>query len=412
MGPAVSTQQLEADRAVLRAFALLGSIFAIGVAVWLVCTLKPGPTIPRDGSSLVLGRDFLNFWMYGRAAAGSDPGRWYDAWAYQRALGALLGQNYPGQNWSYPPSVMLLAAPFGQLPYLGALLVWTALGLTMLAATLRRGVADLRLLVGCMAAPAAIFCLISGQSSLLTTAMLLGIFALLDRRPLVAGLLIGCLTLKPQLGLLFPVLLIASGRWRVFAAASVTTLAIAAITIAVFGSGVWIDFIQKALPVQNMVLSDPDGIATPFYATIFMNLRGIGLPYGVCMATQGAVAIAAAGAVWWAFRSRRDADPQMLTALFLACSIAATPYLLSYDTLPFAVLVLRLIAAGQLDARGRILAKLVFWLPLVQMAFGTLHVPGPALIAPAVALFVVARIRSSDSHVAGDLQTDAHAALA
>lgn len=408
----MSTQPPEDDRAALRAFALLGSVFAIGVVIWLVCTLKPGPAIPRDGSSLVLGRDFLNFWMYGRAAGGPDPGRWYDAGAYQQALGALLGQDYPGQNWSYPPSVMLLAAPFGRMPYIAALAIWTALGLLVLAAALRRNTADLLLLAGCMAAPAGIFCLISGQSSLLTTAMLLGIFALLDCRPLVAGLLIGCLTLKPQLGLLFPVLLIASGRWRVFATASVTTLTIAAITIAAFGFGVWIDFVQKALPVQNLVLSDPDGIATPFYATIFMNLRGIGLPYGAAMVVQSAVALAAAVAVWWAFRTRRDADPQMLTALFLACSIAATPYLLSYDTLALSVLVLRLIAAGQLDARGRILAKLVFWLPLVQMAFGILHVPGPAFIAPAFALFVVARLRSSESQVAVDTQTDARAALA
>ena len=45
--------------------------------------------------------------------------------------------------------------------------------------------------------------------------MLITIFAWLDRRPVAAGVLIGLLTLKPQLGILFPVMLIASARWRV-----------------------------------------------------------------------------------------------------------------------------------------------------------------------------------------------------
>ncbi len=39
--------------------------------------------------------------------------------------------------------------------------------------------------------------------------MLLTIMAVLDRRPALAGILIGLLPLKPQLGLLFPVMLAA-----------------------------------------------------------------------------------------------------------------------------------------------------------------------------------------------------------
>lgn len=65
--------------------------------------------------------------------------------------------------------------------------------------------------------------------------MLIGIFAFLDRRPLLAGLLVGLLTIKPQFGVLIPVLLIASGRWRVFTVATVTALALAAAAVMLFG---------------------------------------------------------------------------------------------------------------------------------------------------------------------------------
>ena len=41
-----------------------------------------------------------------------------------------------------------------------------------------------------------------------------------ERRPVLAGLLIGCLTWKPQFGILLPVALAASNRWRAFASAA------------------------------------------------------------------------------------------------------------------------------------------------------------------------------------------------
>jgi hypothetical protein len=391
----VTPAQAAVDRDVLRTLFWLGLFFCVVVAIAYALTLTPGTAIPRDGSTLVVGRDFLNFWMYGRAAALPDPGHWYDVVSYQRALGALLGQDYPGQNWSYPPSVMPLAAPFGLLPYLAALAAWTILGLGVFAATLRARIADTTTFVALLASPAAIFCIISGQSSLLTAAALIGIFVLIDRRPLVAGVLIGCLTLKPQLGLLFPIMLIASGRWRVFCSAAVTALAIVALTTALVGTQPWIDFIEKGLPIQNLVLADPHGIATPFYPTVFMNLRGIGVPYAVAMTLQIGVALAAAAAVWWGFRMRRDADPRLLAALFLAASVAATPYLLSYDTLALAVMTVMLLAAGLLDGPGRLLVRFVYWLPLLQVGLGSAHIPGPGLIAPAMTFYLVRRLQTS-----------------
>jgi hypothetical protein len=326
-----------------------------------------------------------------------DPGRWYDAALYQRELASLLGPGYPGQNWSYPPTVMLLAAPFGRLGYLPALLIWTLAGLAIFLAVAARALGDRRALLALTVAPAVVFCLISGQSSLFTAAMLIGIFANLERRPLIAGVLIGLLTLKPQLGLLFPIVLIASGRWRAFAAASLTALALAAAATALFGTQAWIDFLRLGLPTQNLVLADPEHIGTPYYPTVFMNLRGIGLPYAAAMSVQAAFAAAAAAAIAWAFRCRAGADPRLLLALFAACSISAVPYFLAYDTVALTFAALALLAGGLLDARGGWLARLVYWLPLLQIGLGTLHVPGPALIAPAFAAFIVLRLRAAPS---------------
>ena len=58
-----------------------------------------------------------------------------------------------------------------------------------------------------------------------------------------------------------------------------------------------------------------------------------------------------------------------------------------------------LLETGKLDAMGRRFVQLVFWLPIIQMGLGTRHVPGPALIAPAFAVYLLMRLRAaSKSH--------------
>src|SRR5437660_2785436 len=130
----------------IRALLILGAFFVLVAAGGYLYTMAWSMPFPRDGTSLVVGRDFLNFWMYGRAAPTADPSRYYDVAEYHRALEALLGADYPGQNWSYPPSIFFIAGPFGQLGYLPALLIWTLLGGALLFAVVRSHIADNRLL--------------------------------------------------------------------------------------------------------------------------------------------------------------------------------------------------------------------------------------------------------------------------
>lgn len=402
----MSSAVLTANRRLLRDFVLMGGVFflvAIIVYAWLLPSASP---FPRDGSGLVVGRDFLNFWMYGRAAASAQPWTWYDLGAYHQAIAALLGPGYPGQNWSYPPSIMLLAAPFGRMGYLPALALWTAFGLsTFLAAAWRQGWNG-RVLLAALASPAAFFCLITGQSAFLTAAILSAIFYLLDRRPFLAGLLIATLTLKPHVGLLFPLALAASGRWRVFGAATLGTIAIALTTAALFGTQSWIAFLREGIPTQNLVLVDEAGLAGPFYPTIFMNLHSTGLSYGAAMAVQIVFALFAVAALCWIFRRHRNADPCLLLLLFVACTATALPYLLIYDTLPMTLGALLLLNRGLLDTAGRVTIRFVYWLPLLQIGFSKLHLPGPALIAPVlvvVLLWMLLRRRDEVGEFAGEL---------
>src|SRR5689334_20278667 len=67
----------------LRALLVLGgALFSLTIATYLATTQWAG-AFPRDKATLVLGRDFLNLWMYGRALFdGGDPARFYDVATY------------------------------------------------------------------------------------------------------------------------------------------------------------------------------------------------------------------------------------------------------------------------------------------------------------------------------------------
>jgi hypothetical protein len=380
-----------ADAELLRALLILGAtLFALTILTYL-CTTHWANAFPRDRTTLVVGRDFLNLWMYGRAVFDTEPARFYDIVTYNAELAKLLGPGYLGQNWPNPPTALVIMAPFGLLDYFPALTAWFSASLLAFYLAGRREISDLRILLIVLISPAALLCVMSGQSSLLTTAALLTVFASLDRRPVFAGVLIGLLTVKPQLVILFPFALVASRRWRVFCAATVTALTLIAASIAIGGIAGWHDYVVKALPLQREVLQDARGIAMPFHPTILMNIRGV-VGNGAGEIIQLVFSLAAVVAVYSAFRARRSADPRHLQALFFACTVSASPYMGAYDLLPLTFAAVALIAEEQLDAPGRRLAQLVFWTPALQLLFGNLQLPGPGFVAPAFAVYLLRRL--------------------
>lgn len=359
-------------------------------ALWLV-SLDLGPTIPRDGTGLVIGRDFLNVWMAGQAAWGSNPAQFYDLATYQASMAPFVSPDYLGQVWSYPPSVMLIAAPFGLLPYLPALILWTLIGPVVFYLALRGWTDDRRIIVASLLCPAAVFGLISGQFFYLGAALILTVLRWRHSRPVAAGALLGFLTIKPQLGLFFPVLLLAERNWRAIAAAALVTGVLVGLTGLLWGSETWAAYLGEGAATQSRVLSDPERLGAPFMPTIFMNLRTIHVPVGAATIVQAVASLLAAGLILWSF-TRKRFDPTTGAALFLACATFGSPYLLSYDTLAFATFMLLASPAG---STGRWLTLGVWFLTLLQLAAGSIGAPGPALIAVAVAVYLVRQAANS-----------------
>jgi hypothetical protein len=249
---------------------------------------------PFDALGYLIGRDFVNTWMGARAALDGQVAAWFDFDTYNGALQQTFGADFPKHHMSYPPHLLLLTWPFGLLPYLPAYAIWSVIGFAiyMVAATAGQERRADRLLMLALS-PAVIVNLYGGQNGFFTAALLIGGLSLVDRRPVVSGLLFGLLTIKPQLGLLLPLMLALTGRWKCIASAAATILVLGAATAAVFGADVWSAFLERSVPKQQAVLAYGSGIFPSMMPTAFMNARVAGLPLDWAWACQIVVSLAA-----------------------------------------------------------------------------------------------------------------------
>ena len=108
-----------------------------------------------------------------------------------------------------------------------------------------------------LATSATFWCVSMGQNGLLNAALLGAGLLMIPSRPALAGVCIGLLSYKPHLGLLIPFALAAAGLWRTFAVAAATTLALALVSIPLFGVSSWIAFFAAMSEFGTLVLS-PD----------------------------------------------------------------------------------------------------------------------------------------------------------
>lgn len=331
------------------AFACLGLAVSLPILVWIY--LPAGNGLDIRGHAI--GRDFINVWAGTRLAFSGEVATLFDLPGSVDAIGRLFGVPLPFHSWSYPPSAFALFLPFAVPPYFVALAVWTAVSFAAFAwvtlsplARERRPLALLLLVL----APASLINMVGGQNGFFSAALLLGSLLWLDRQPIAAGVLIGILTVKPQLGVVLPLALVALGAWRTIAAAAVTALLLVGLSIAVFGIEPWQRWLDVTLPFHLFTLQRFDGFYTTMMVSVLAGARTVGIPYGEAFGLQIAVALPVVAVAAWAVR--RTGDPCRRAFVLASAAPLATPYAFSYDLTALAV-PLVWVLAGRLPWRSR-----------------------------------------------------------
>lgn len=315
-----------------------------GAATLLVLTYlfaTGSGTIDRFGRPL--GTDFSNVWTAGRMALDGRAAEAWDWGAHYRVQQAVHGSGVPFYGWHYPPPFLILASMLGALPYVAALALWQTSTLAAVGVLLRKILPHRDTLLFGLAAPVVLVCLGHGHNGFLTAALLGGGLFLLDRRPLTAGLLLGCLVYKPQLALVIPPLLLAASAWRALAGATFAVALLTGATLLLWGWPVWQAFIHS-LPLTREIVMESGAtgwhkIHSPF---AMIRMWGGGLP--ASYAVQAAAALSALALTLWL---TRKAEPAHRNAAAIATALIATPYVLDYDFVPLGVALAFLIADGR-----------------------------------------------------------------
>ena len=272
-------------------------------------------------------RDFLSFWGAGRLALAGTPELAYDGnalHAVQLTAAPLGAGELP---FAYAPALLMLFAPFALLPFPTSMALWSALGFGIYLIVARRA---LRVPAWVPAAfPPAYANAAIGQNGFLTAALFMGGLALLSSAPLAAGMVLGCLIVKPQLALMLPVALIAGRQWRAIAGGAISSAAILLAGLILFGPGAttaWLDQMQLFAAIAR------DGLVGWHKLTsVYAFARAVGLSAPLAFAAHSLVAAAAAIAVWRIWRS--DAEAMAKAAVLAAATLLASPYLYIYDWL-------------------------------------------------------------------------------
>jgi hypothetical protein len=308
---------------------LLG-ICTLAIAGWIAVS---DGLIDRNGKPL--GTDFSNVY-----AAGSLTWQGRSAEAYQPALqhaeeqAVFGGREVPFYGWLYPPFFFSVAFLVASVPYAWGLAIWLAASLAAYLAAMRAILPRPETLLIAAAFPAVFINIGHGQNGFLTAALLGGALHWLDRRPWLAGVLIGLLAYKPQFGVLIPVALFAGGRWSTIGAAVATIAALLAVSFVTLGAGVWHAFADSMTFTQTVVL-EQGGIGWEKIQSVFSALRMWGAGVHLAYAVQIALALMLAASLAWLWQS--NAEFELKASALATASLLATPYVLDYDFVALAI---------------------------------------------------------------------------
>lgn len=316
------------DRSMVR-FVACTTLAGIATVIAFGLLTRTGPHGTLDAWGRPLGTDFTLVWSTGRMALDGKAAQIYDWASLHRAEQAAHGSEaIPFFGWHYPPFFILIAAALAPLPYLVALVVWQATTLAAALAVVWRILPGRDTLLAALGFPAAFVCLTHGHNAFLTASLFGGGLLLLDRRPILAGCLLGCLAYKPQFGLIVPLALLAGGYLRPIGAAAATVAVLAAATLTAFGTGPWAGFFET-LDLTRTIVLEEGGTGWYKIQSVFSYVRMLGGPVALAYAVQGTATALVVAATTWIWRIR--ADPRLRGAALMIGALLATPYVLDYD---------------------------------------------------------------------------------
>jgi hypothetical protein len=329
---------------------------------WIMGGLVTGKG-PTDRLGKPVGGDFVTYWAASRLALSGKAAAVYDSNYLYEAERQVTGVFSP-QPWHYPPTFLLMVLPVSLFPFLASLVIWLGSTLTGYLTVIRRIAPHTLTFWLTLAFPGTFQNLIHGQNGFLSAGLLGAGLLLIDRKPLLAGLLFGLLTFKPHLAVLLPVALVAGRYWKTLAAMILSGAVLAVSSALILGTQAWVAF-WKNIPFAMRLLTDG---SLPIYKmpSVFAAILLAGGSPRLAQFLQALISCGMVVGVAWIWVQKK---PLPLRASILTLAILlTTPFAFEYDltilALPLAWLGGEVLVTGWLPLEQPVMAA-TWLLPLV-----------------------------------------------
>jgi arabinofuranan 3-O-arabinosyltransferase len=380
-----------------------GVVIAVGIALTLLWWEKGRGDWVVNRNGTIGSIDFCWLWVSSKIAASSDPeALYYDPTAVTALYDKLFG---PGEcmfrhhQYIYPPTFLFFIYALGFVPYLAAFALWVVATLLVyevaIYAIVRRPVA----LIAAVAPFPVAKNIQLGHNGFLTAGLVGLSLIFVESRPWLSGIFLGLLTYKPQLGVLFPVALLASRNWRALASAAATSLLLAVGAALAFGYEGWLAF-AGSLFNRTSGLS-PDAEIYIRLESIYGVLHRAGASDKLAWLVQGGLTVILAVWLWivWA----KPVPLALKAAILCAAAVLATPYVLHYDLCVLSIAVAFFVIDGL--ARGFLPSERLLILACFLGLFVIAEPVGPVICATLLCLAARRIAVSRSEGAAGSLLT-------
>lgn len=319
---------LHRDRLVFTlSLALAGIAFGLHVnhlwSVWWPVLHSHDFLAPRLHSPMAL--DFIQHWTASHLTLAGEQAIVYNAAQFKEVETRLLALG--GHPWPYPPTALLVDWPLALIPYIPSLFLWLGVTMGLYFYVLYRTAPHPLTLFWALGFLGAFQNFYFGQNGFLSAAFLGGGLLLLDRRPVLAGAILGLLTYKPHLAALVPLALLAGRRWRGLSGFAASAAGLALASAAFFGVEVWELFFRNASNTVNNLYSQSSWLDK--MPTMFAGVRMAGFSVPAAWMVQAPCMLAAAALVVWAWRGPVSAAAR--SAALAAAVLLFPPHLWFYD---------------------------------------------------------------------------------
>ena len=309
--------------------ATIGWIVAVGAVV------VPGPFLPTGQAKWT---DFVHFYTLGNIARTGPIELLYDE-VGQHARQVALLPAYASAFFradTYPPLVATAFAPLSRLPYVISGLVWGAITLAAYVACVllitrqaspASPLRDRRFVLAvCLAFPPVWLLFIHGQTTIAPFVSFAFAWAALEqRRPFLAGVAIGFIALKPQLGVVIALVAVLSGEWRIVAGAVTSVVLQVAATVWLFGTSIVWRYVATSIDVLRTAHVEE---VKPYLQHSLRVLTTLAPgPVAPVLLALGSIAIV--WVVWSVWRSTTDSRVRM--GVVVIGSVLVNPHLYVYD---------------------------------------------------------------------------------